>query len=153
MIKNFNKKNKGKKFVTILFTGDMPENKMILKILNTEKFKNFNFLFRMHPMNNFKIKDYYDYDNYKIVNNIKINDLLKYNISKVITGYSGMAVEFQQRNLEVGLVANKEEIFLNPFDNLNITNYKIVYSSEELLKFVNASNLNKDKKVKAKYLI
>ena len=122
---------------------------MILKILNTEKFKNFNFLFRMHPMNNFKIKDYYDYDNYKIVNNIKINDLLKYNISKVITGYSGMAVEFQQRNLEVGLVANKEEIFLNPFDNLNITNYKIVYSSEELLKFVNASNLNKDKKVKA----
>ena len=150
LIKNFNKKNKGKKFVIILFTGDMPENKMILKILNTERFKHFNFLFRMHPMNNFKIKDYYDYDNYKIVNNIKINDLLKYNISKVITGYSGMAVEFQQRNLEVGLVANKEEIFLNPFDNLNITNYKIVYSSEELLKFVNASNLNKEKKVKSK---
>jgi len=126
----------------------MSENKMILKILNTEKFKKYNFLFRMHPMNNFKIKEYYDYNNYKIVNNKKINDLLKYNISKVITGYSGMAVEFQQRNLEVCLVANKEKLFLNPFDNLNITNYKIVYSSEELFKFLNVSNINKGKKVR-----
>jgi len=60
-----------------------------------------------------------------------------------------MAVEFQQRNLEVVIVADKEKLFLNPFDNLNITNYKIVYSSEELFKFVNVSNLNKGKKVKA----
>ena len=149
LIKNINIKNKGKKFVIILFTGDMPENKMILKILNKEKFKKFNFLFRMHPMNNFKIKKYYDYDNYKIVNNEKINNLLKHNISKVITGYSGMAVEFQQKNLEVVIVANKEKLFLNPFDNLNITNYKIVYTSEELFKFVNVSNLNKSKKVNA----
>ena len=126
----------------------MAENKMILKILNSEKFKHFNFLFRMHPMNNFKIKEYYDYDNYKIVNNKKINDLLNYNTSKVITGYSGMAVEFQQRNFKVCLVADKEKLFLNPFDNLNITNYKIVYSSEELFKFVNLSNLDKGKKVK-----
>ena len=126
----------------------MPENKMILKILNKEKFKKFNFLFRMHPMNNFKIKKYYDYDNYKIVNNEKINNLLKHNISKVITGYSGMAVEFQQKNLEVVIVANKEKLFLNPFDNLNITNYKIVYSSEELFKFLNVSNINKGKKVR-----
>ena len=148
LLKNFNKKNKGKKFIIIFFTGDMSENKMILKILNTEKFKKYNFLFRMHPMNNFKIKEYYDYNNYKIVNNKKINDLLKYNISKVITGYSGMAVEFQQRNLEVCLVANKEKLFLNPFDNLNITNYKIVYSSEELFKFLNVSNINKGKKVR-----
>jgi len=148
LLKNFNKKNKGKKFIIIFFTGDMSENKMILKILNTEKFKKYNFLFRMHPMNNFKIKEYYEYNNYKIVNNKKINDLLKYNISKVITGYSGMAVEFHQRNLEVCLVANKEKLFLNPFDNLNITNYKIVYSSEELFKFLNVSNINKGKKVR-----
>ena len=59
-----------------------------------------------------------------------------------------MAVEFQQRNFKVCLVADKEKLFLNPFDNLNITNYKIVYSSEELFKFVNLSNLDKGKKVK-----
>ena len=127
---------KGKKYVLVLFTGDDFEIKLILDFLNSKKFKNFNFLFRMHPMNNFELKKFYLYNNYKIVNDKKIDELMKYNITKVITGYSGMAVEFHQKKFDIGLIANKKKIFLNPFDDLNILNYKIVYSSRDLLNFL-----------------
>lgn len=136
LLKRKKRNIKGKKYVLVLFTGDNFEIRLILDFLNSKKFKNFNFLFRMHPMNNFELKKFYFFNNYKIVNDKKIDELVKYNITKVITGYSGMAVEFQQKKFEIGLLADKKKVFLNPFDDLNILDYKILYSSEDLLKFL-----------------
>lgn len=120
--------------VLVLFSGTNDEIKLMFDLLNSLE-NRYEFIFRMHPMNQFSVKTYYQNDNYEIKNEISLDGLLN-NVSKVISTYSAVAVESALKGLEVGLVYNKKELLINPFDDTDITNYQLVCSSEDLKKFL-----------------
>ncbi len=121
--------------VLVLFSGTNDEIKLMFDLLNTLEDK-YSFIFRMHPMNQFDIKKYYLKDNYKIENDITLDVLLS-NVSKVISTYSAVAVETALNGLKVGLVYNKKELLINPFDDTDIDNYQLIGNGEDLQSFLN----------------
>ena len=88
--------------ILILFSGTTDEIEFTFSLLNNVK-KDYKFLFRMHPMKHFNVKEYYNYTNFKIVNDMSINKLLRKS-GKIVSTYSSIALEYALRGREIGLI-------------------------------------------------
>ncbi|NVJ54184.1 MAG: hypothetical protein HWD90_10830 [Campylobacteraceae bacterium] len=135
--KNNNKKNK----VLVLFSGTNDEIKLMFDLLNNLK-DDYEFIFRMHPMNRFNVKKYYKKENYEVENEISL-DILLNQVLKVISTYSAVALESALSGVSVGLLYNKKRLLLNPFDDTNIENYKLISNYKELESFLITNFKNK----------
>lgn len=121
--------------ILVLFSGTNDEIKLMFDLLNSLE-NEYEFIFRMHPMNRFNIQDYYRKDNYDVENEISL-DVLIAKVSKVISTYSAVAVESALSGVNVGFLYNKKELLINPFDDTGIENYQLISNSEELEEFIN----------------
>ena len=119
--------------ILILFSGTTDEIEFTFSLLNNVK-KDYKFLFRMHPMKHFNVKEYYNYTNFKIVNDMSINKLLRKS-GKIVSTYSSIALEYALRGREIGLIYDKHKLLFNPFDDTDIKNYKLISSNLELDNF------------------
>lgn len=120
--------------ILVLFSGTNDEISLMFDLINNLK-KEYQFIFRMHPMNRFDVQKYYKKNNYVVENEISLNSLIS-KVSKVISTYSAVAVESALTGLNVGLVYNKKELLINPFDDTSIKNYQLISKSEELEEFL-----------------
>ena len=120
--------------ILVLFSGINNEIELMFSLLNQIS-NDYNFIFRMHPMNQFIVKEYYSKDNYKVVNNQSLDDSLS-KVNKIISTYSAVALESALKGFIVGLVYNKTELLLNPFDYTDIENYKLISNVTELNEFL-----------------
>jgi len=136
-----NKKQKTEK-ILVLFSGTISEISLMFEWLNAIK-ENYFFIFRMHPLNNFKIKEFYEKNNYEVVNDIDLN-LLFIQVNKVISTYSSVALESALNGLKVGLLYNKKQLLLNPFDDTDIQNYQLISNIKELELFLDSEYKNQN---------
>ncbi len=120
--------------ILVLFSGRKDEVELMFSLLN-KIHTNDNFLFRMHPMNQFDVKKYYAKNNYAIANNESMDESLS-RVNKVISTYSAVALESALKGFIIGLVYNKKELLLNPFDFTEIENYRLISNSSELNEFL-----------------
>lgn len=123
--------------VLVLFSGTANEIDLMFQLLNNVKGQ-YKYLFRMHPMNVFNVKEFYKGHNYEVVNDDDLNELLA-RANKILSTYSAVALEAALRGNNIGLVYNKEALLLNPFDDTNINNYKLISNSSEVEKFLGES--------------
>jgi hypothetical protein len=130
-VKNTKKNNE----ILVLFSGTMEGVILMLNILAKLK-NNYKLLFKMHPLCLFKVSDHYNYENYRIVNDENKNTLFS-SSKKIISSYSAVALEAALMGIEIGLVYDKCELFLNPFDNTGINNYHKISNEFELEYFLN----------------
>ena len=142
--KNYSEQKKNKVILVIL-TGDINENKFLLNLLNEPEFKNYQFLFRQHPFFLFDVKKHYKGSNYIMTNDDSLSSKRFLNVGAVISGYSGLLVEFSLRGFPVGLIYQKDSIFKNPFDHTEIKNYVAINSKEKLIKFFKKPLFKKSK--------
>ena len=126
--------NESSRLILVLFSGRNGEIELMFSLLNKIS-TDYKFLFRMHPMNQFNVKKYYTKDNYIIVNNESLDESLS-KVNKVISTYSAVALESALKGFIIGLVYNKEDLLLNPFDFTNIDNYSLISNFSELNKFL-----------------
>ena len=120
--------------ILVLFSGTSDEIKLMFDLLNSLEDK-YSFIFRMHPMNQFDVKQYFFKDNYEIANNITL-DILFMSVSKVISTYSAVAVESALKGLKVGLIYDKKRLIVNPFDDTDINNYHLIGNTKDLKNFL-----------------
>ena len=128
--------DKNSTIILVLFSGRNDEIELMFSLLNQISTHNI-FLFRMHPMNQFDVTKYYTRSNYKIVNNESLDESLS-KVNKVISTYSAVALESALKGFIVGLVYNKKELLLNPFDFTSIDNYNLISNFSELNEFLKA---------------
>jgi len=128
--------NESSTAILVLFSGRNDEIALMFSLLKQIQ-TNHNFLFRMHPMNHFDVKNFYDKDNYTIVNNESLDESLS-RVNKVISTYSAVALESALKGFIIGLVYNKKELLLNPFDFTDINNYSLISDFSELTEFLEA---------------
>ncbi len=121
----------------IIFSGTLEEVKLMFKLLNEAK-NNCQYLFRMHPMNPFKVNDFYKNDNYELVNDEPL-DLLLLKTQKIISTYSALAVECALKGYKIGLVYDNTKLLLNPFEHTSLTNYQMLSNVEEVNSFLSSS--------------
>jgi hypothetical protein len=126
--------NKFSDEILVLFSGTTDEIKLMFILLNQIS-NDYKFIFRMHPMNQFDVKKYYSKKNYKIVNNESLDESLS-KVNKVISTYSAVALESALKGYVVGLVYNKKELLLNPFDFTDVHNYSLISNFVELDEFL-----------------
>jgi hypothetical protein len=134
------------KGVLVLFSGVVEEVDLLLSMLNNIDTDEYYFLFRMHPMNNFNIKDKYSSNNYEVVNNMPLDEVIL-KVSKVISSYSAAALESAIRGRYVGLIYNPNRLLLNPFDNTKMNNYKLISLDEELRAFLSCDSFKISPKI------
>lgn len=120
--------------VLVLFSGTSNEVELMFQLLNNLKGQ-YKYLFRMHPMNIFNVKGFYKDNNYEIVNDDDLNELLARS-NKILSTYSAVALEAALRGNNIGLVYSKEALLLNPFDDTNIHNYKLISNDSEMEEFL-----------------
>ena len=118
----------------VLFSGTNDEIVLMFSLLNGLK-NEYEFLFRMHPMNQFDVSKYYNKHNYKIVNNESLDESLS-KVNKVISTYSAVALESALKGFTVGLVYNNNDLLQNPFDYTDIDNYRLISCIDELYEFL-----------------
>lgn len=128
--------------VLVLFSGTNHEVVLMFNLLNSLN-NEYEFIFRMHPMNRFDVKKYYARNNYKIENEMSLDELMS-SVNKVISTYSAVAVESALSGLNVGLVYNKKELLINPFDDTGIDNYQLIADYIELENFLDDQCNKKD---------
>lgn len=130
----FQKNKVNQSNILVLFSGLEDEVKLMFSIISKVSHKHF-FLFRMHPMYKFDVKDFYSKNNYKLVNNEIISNLLLIS-GKVISTYSALALEISVQGFKLGLVYDKKKLLINPFDDTGIKNYNLISSLNELTLFL-----------------
>ena len=137
-LKNTHLKNATKTdSVLVLFSGTNDEIELMFSLLKNVSTEN-NFLFRMHPMNQFDVSKYSPMKNYSIVNDQSLDVSLS-KVKKIISTYSAVALESALKGLTVGLIYNKKKLILNPFDHTGISNYRLISNSDQLEVFLNSS--------------
>lgn len=128
-----NKSNK----ILVLFSGTNDEIKLMFNLLNSLE-SEYEFIFRMHPMNRFDVQNYYKEENYKVENETSLDSLIA-KVSKIISTYSAVAVESALSGVNVGFLYNKKELLINPFDDTDIENYQLISNNKELEEFLNTN--------------
>lgn len=129
--------------VLVIFSGTISEIKLMCSLISKIPGKH-NFLFRMHPMNQFKVESLYDQKNYKLVNENKIEELLLIS-NKVLSTYSSLSLEMAVQGNNIGLVYDKQKLLLNPFDETGIKNYSLISNTNELVSFLKKENKKETK--------
>ena len=128
--KNYSKN----RFILVILPGAYKEAVYILKFLNSANLKDVELIFKPHPMERINISNYYFADNFRIIEELdSINSL---GITKVLSGYSGLAVELYLSGLNIGLIYNKNKLLINPFDDTQVNDYALINDKLSLEKFI-----------------
>lgn len=129
--------------ILIILSGNKKDFDLMMEVLlkvNTSK----TLIFRMHPMLKMKLSNYNFNFSYVVDTSQSIIDSL-YNACAVLTTYSASAIESALFGLDVGLVYNKSELLLNPFDCTSISDIQLINSYVELQKFIHETHIRSSK--------
>lgn len=124
--------------VLVLFPGTQGLVEKMFGLLNQLK-GDYSFLFRMHPLNQFDVKKYYGRNDYQIVNKESFDGLIA-NANKVISAYSAAVVEAALEGCSIGLLYDKSELLLNPFDSTTVKSYTLISDVDTLEEFLEESH-------------